>query len=93
MNIVSSVIVIIITLAIIAVVYGIIKFVCTQAYQYASGVVEEYYDAIIEEGENKEPTNEVDFITQDWIENAKEEFNTLMKSKKPFIWLARKMYF
>lgn len=93
MNIISTVIIIIITLAIIAIVYCIISFICTQAYQYASGVVKEYCDAIIEECENKESTNEMNYNTQDWIESSKEEFNTLMKSKKPFIWLARKMYF
>ena len=77
--------VILISLIVIAVVLGIvgaIKMICISAYQYASGVVEDYYDALDYADDDKEYQDEM---------IAK--YDELMKSHKPFIALARCLYF
>ena len=76
---------ILITLFVIAVVLGLvgaIKMICISAYQYASGVVEDYYDALDYADDDKEYQDEM---------IAK--YDELMKSHKPFIALARCLYF
>lgn len=74
-----------ISLIVIAVVLGlvgVIKMICVSAYQYASGVVEDYYDALDYADDDKEYQDEM---------IAK--YDELMKSNKPFIALARCLYF
>ena len=74
-----------ISLIVIAVVLGlvgVIKMICVSAYQYASGIVEDYYDALDYADDDKEYQTEM---------IAK--YNELMKSNKPFIALARCLYF
>lgn len=76
---------ILISLIVIAVVLGLvgaIKMICISAYQYASGVVEDYYDALDYADDDKEYQDEM---------IAK--YDELMKSHKPFIALARCLYF
>lgn len=75
---------ILITLFVIAVVLGLvyaIKMICISAYQYASGVVEDYYDAL-------------DYADDDEKYQAEmiAKYNELLKSRKPFIVLARCLY-
>lgn len=77
--------VVLISLIVIAVVLGLvgaIKMICISAYQYASGVVEDYYDALDYADDDKEYQDEM---------IAK--YDELMKSHKPFIALARCLYF
>ena len=74
-----------ISLIVIAVVLGlvgVIKMICVSAYQYASGIVEDYYDALDYADDDKEYQTEL---------IAK--YDELMKSNKPFIALARCLYF
>lgn len=74
-----------ISLIVIAVVLGlvgVIKIICVSAYQYASGIVEDYYDALDYADDDKEYQDEM---------IAK--YDELMKSNKPFIALARCLYF
>lgn len=74
--------VILITLIVIAVVLGLayaIKMICISAYQYASGVVEDYYDAL-DYPERFSEECQAEMIAK---------YNELMKSHKPFIVLAR----
>lgn len=74
-----------ISLIVIAVVLGLvgaIKMICVSAYQYASGIVEDYYDALDYADDDKEYQDEM---------IAK--YDELMKSNKPFIALARCLYF
>jgi hypothetical protein len=74
-----------ISLIVIAVVLGlvgVIKMICVSAYQYASGIVEDYYDALDYADDDKEYQDEM---------IAK--YDELMKSNKPFIALARCLYF
>jgi hypothetical protein len=74
-----------ISLIVIAVVLGlvgVIKMICVSAYQYASGIVEDYYDALDYADDDKEYQTEM---------IAK--YDELMKSNKPFIALARCLYF
>lgn len=74
-----------ISLIVIAVVLGlvgVIKMICVSAYQYASGIVEDYYDALDYADDDKEYQTEM--ITK---------YDELMKSNKPFIALARCLYF
>jgi hypothetical protein len=76
---------ILISLIVIAVVLGlvgVIKMICVSAYQYASGIVEDYYDALDYADDDKEYQDEM---------IAK--YDELMKSNKPFIALARCLYF
>ena len=76
---------IVISLIVIAVVLGLvgaIKMICISAYQYASGIVEDYYDALDYADDDKEYQDEM---------IAK--YAELMNSKKPFIALARCLYF
>lgn len=76
---------IIISLIVIAVVLGLvgaIKMICVSAYQYASGIVEDYYDALDYADDDKE--YQAEMITK---------YDELMKSNKPFIALARCLYF
>lgn len=76
---------ILITLIIIAVVLGLvyaIKMICINAYQYASGVVEDYYDALDYADDDK-----------DYQAEKIAKYDELMKSHKPFIALARCLYF
>ena len=76
---------IIISLIVIAVVLGLvgaIKMICISAYQYASGIVEDYYDALDYADDDKEYQDEM---------IAK--YDELMNSKRPFIALARCLYF
>ena len=76
---------ILITLFVIAVVLVlayVIKMICISAYQYASGVVEDYYDALDYADDDKE--YQVEMIAK---------YDELMKSNKPFIALARCLYF
>lgn len=76
---------ILITLIVIAVVLGlayVLKTICISAYQYASGIVEDYYDALDYADDDKEYQTEM---------IAK--YDELMKSNKPFIALARCLYF
>lgn len=75
----------------LAVVYTIVKFVCVCAYQYASGVVEEYFDAV--EQESTQEGEPLGFMDENFIATAKAEYNELMCSKNPYIWLARTLYF
>lgn len=77
--------IILISLIVIAVVLGlvgVIKMICVSAYQYASGIVEDYYDALDYADDDKEYQDEM---------IAK--YDELMKSNKPFIALARCLYF
>ena len=78
-------------LVILGVVSSILKFVCVCAYQYASGVVEEYFDAI--ERESNQDEEPLGYMDEDFIATAKAEYNELMYSKNPYIWLARTLYF
>ena len=73
-----------ISLIVIAVVLGLIyaKVVCIRAYQYASGVVEDYFDALDYADDDK-----------DYQAEMVAKYDELMKSNKPFIALARWMYF
>jgi hypothetical protein len=74
-----------ISLIVIAVVLGlvgVIKMICVSAYQYASGIVEDYYDALDYADDDKEFQDEM---------IAK--YDELMNSNKPFIALARYLYF
>jgi hypothetical protein len=74
-----------ISLIVIAVVLGlvgVIKMICVSAYQYASGIVEDYYDALDYADDDKEYQDEM---------IAK--YDELMKSNKPFIALASCLYF
>ena len=83
-----------ITLAVLvalAVIYKVVKFVCVCAYQYASGVVEEYFDAV--EQESRQDGEPLGYMDEDFIATAKAEYNELMYSKNPYIWLARTLYF
>lgn len=76
---------ILISLIVIAVVLGLvyaIKMICIGAYQYASGIVEDYYDALDYADDDKEYQDEM---------IAK--YDELMNSKRPFIALARCLYF
>ena len=76
---------ILISLIVIAVVLGLvgaIKMICVSAYQYASGVVEDYCDALDYADDDKEYQDEM---------IAK--YDELMNSNKPFIALARCLYF
>lgn len=76
---------ILISLIVIAVVLGlvgVIKMICVSAYQYASGVVEDYYDALDYADDDKE--YQAEMIAK---------YDELMKSNKPFIALARCLYF
>jgi hypothetical protein len=76
---------ILISLIVIAVVLGLvgaIKMICISAYQYASGIVEDYYDALDYADDDKEYQDEM---------IAK--YDELMNSKRPFIALARWLYF
>ena len=76
---------ILISLIVIAVVLGLvgaIKMICVSAYQYASGIVEDYYDALDYADDDKE--YQAEMIAK---------YNELMKSHKPFIALARCLYF
>lgn len=76
---------ILISLIVIAVVLGLvyaIKMICVNAYQYASGVVEDYYDALDYADDDK-----------DYQAEKVAKYNELMKSNKPFIVLARCLYF
>ena len=75
---------ILITLFVIAVVLVlayVIKMICISAYQYASGVVEDYYDALDYADDDEE--YQAEMIAK---------YNELMKSHKPFIALARWLY-
>lgn len=75
---------ILITLFVIAVVLVlayVIKMICISAYQYASGVVEDYYDALDYADDDEE--YQAEMIAK---------YNELMKSHKPFIVLARCLY-
>ena len=77
--------IILISLIVIAVVLGlvgVIKMICVSAYQYASGIVEDYYDALDYADDDKEYQDEM---------IAK--YDELMNSKRPFIALARCLYF
>jgi hypothetical protein len=74
-----------ISLIVIAVVLGlvgVIKMICVSAYQYASGIVEDYYDALDYADDDKE--YQAEMIAK---------YDELMKSNKPFIALARCLYF
>ena len=76
---------ILIPLIVIAIVLGLvgtIKMICVSAYQYASGVVEDYYDALDYADDDKEYQDEM---------IAK--YDELVNSNKPFIALARCLYF
>ena len=76
---------ILITLFVIAVVLVlayVIKMICISAYQYASGVVEDYYDALDYAADDEE--YQAEMIAK---------YDELMKSNKPFIALARCLYF
>lgn len=77
---------ILITLIVIAVVLGLvyaIKMICVSAYQYASGVVEDYYDAL----------DYPDDFSEECQAEMIAKYDELMKSNKPFIALARCLYF
>ena len=78
-------------LVILGVVSSILKFVCVCAYQYASGVVEEYFDAI--ERESNQDEEPLGYMDEDFIATAKAEYYELLYSKNPYIWLARTLYF
>ena len=78
-------------LVVLAVVYTIVKFVCVCAYQYASGVVEEYFDAV--EQESTQEGEPLGFMDENFIATAKAEYNELLYSKNPYVWLARTLYF
>ena len=76
---------ILISLIVIAVVLGLvfaIKMICVSAYQYASGIVEDYYDALDYADDD-----------EDYQAQMVAKYNELMNSKKPFIALARWFYF
>ena len=78
-------------LVILGVVSSILKFVCVCAYQYASGVVEEYFDAI--ERESNQDEEPLGYMDEDFIATAKAEYYELLYSKNPYVWLARTLYF
>jgi hypothetical protein len=78
-------------LVVLAVIYKVVKFVCVCAYQYASGVVEEYFDAV--EQESTQEGESLGFMDENFIATAKAEFEKLLFSKNPYIWLARTLYF
>jgi hypothetical protein len=78
-------------LVVLAVVYTIVKFVCVCAYQYASGVVEEYFDAV--EQESTQEGEPLGFMDENFIATAKAEYYELLYSKNPYVWLARTLYF
>ena len=52
-------------LVVLAVIYKVVKFICVCAYQYASGVVEEYFDAI--ERESTQDGEPLGFMDKDFI--------------------------
>ena len=78
-------------LVVLAVIYKVVKFVCVCAYHYASVVVGEYFDAI--ERESTQDEEPLGYMDEDFIATAKAEYNELIYSKNPYIWLARTLYF
>lgn len=67
--------------AILVIAY-VVTFYCVSAYQHASGIVEDYYDAL------EHPDDDAEFQAE-----ITASYDELMNSKRPFIALARWLYF
>ena len=71
-----------IVIAVILVIAYVVTFLGVSAYQHASGIVEDYYDAL------EHPDDDAEFQAE-----ITASYDELMNSKRPFIVLARWLYF